>query len=68
MLFVAPHLVVPAVLLAAADSPPKRLNCTVILVAMLGSQNAASSCAAKMRRGLCLHQKVSQVSSSSAQP
>ena len=34
--------------------PPKRLNWTVILVAMEGSQKAATSCAAKMRRGLLL--------------
>mmetsp|Transcript_20821 Transcript_20821/g.62237 ORF Transcript_20821/g.62237 Transcript_20821/m.62237 type:complete len:247 (+) Transcript_20821:1132-1872(+) len=32
--------------------PPNRLNCTVIFVAMLGSQNAAISCAAKIASGL----------------
>jgi hypothetical protein len=34
--------------------PPNRLNCTVILVAMEGSQKAAHSWAAKMRSGLFL--------------
>jgi hypothetical protein len=33
---------------------PKRLNCTVALVAMDGSTMAATSCAAKILRGSCL--------------
>mmetsp|Transcript_20235 Transcript_20235/g.56389 ORF Transcript_20235/g.56389 Transcript_20235/m.56389 type:complete len:258 (-) Transcript_20235:206-979(-) len=33
--------------------PPNRLNWTVIFVDMEGSQNAATSCAAKTRSGLC---------------
>ena len=34
--------------------PENKLSCTVILVAMEGSQNAAHSWAAKMRSGLLL--------------
>lgn len=39
--------------------PPKRLNCTVIFVAIEGSQNPAISCAAKIFRGLCLQERRS---------
>lgn len=41
---------------AKTDSlPPNRLNCTVILVAIDGSQKPAISCAAKMLSGFVLH-------------
>lgn len=43
---------------AKADSlPPNRLNCTVILVAIDGSQKPAISCAAKMLSGFDLYQQ-----------